>query len=129
VDQPITCTVNATIESGKKTLLTTRTTAPFTFSSGVLTALFGDAVSTIVQTQTNIETAATIKSSLSSTIIPVGLQVSQRFVDAMGSDIFLPATLASLASAINAQSVFNMQVCLSLFFWSWCPQSSPIVLY
>lgn len=107
----IGCSVSANITVAKKALLTSSTTAPYRTTPAVMLALFGDTVSQwftqLIATQTAQRVASTLDAA---SFFTVDLQISQRFIDAMGSNLYTTATAAFLADLLNATSISGITV-------------------
>jgi hypothetical protein len=97
----ISCTVTATTTLGAKAALTYSASAPYTFAPKVLNLIFDDIVLGWASKLVLGKSLAFQQSFLAAPYYTVSLKVSDRFIAAMGSELYSAATVAYLALSLD----------------------------
>ena len=105
----ISCNVSATVASSQRILYTTQAAAPYSFSAGILFNTFGTAVSTMLAYRAAAANTVVVDALTTRPFVSIALQISQRFVSAMGANLYSTSTLSQLGTALGG-TVFALNV-------------------
>jgi hypothetical protein len=106
----LNCSASTSIEGTKKGLFTLQTEAPFTFTDGLLNALFDQSVQLWADEHREAELAAHYAVVSSSGFVTTVVQVSQRFIDELGSPFPASVVQAAVADVLGL-STNNILAC------------------